>query len=305
MDNQATEPNTGALDIEGATNLFASILEPKEESEAVEPTAVEAEIEEAPVEEAGAITVEIDGKMVTLTPAQVAESYKNGLRQSDYSKKTMEVAETRREAESIKAQAAQERQAYAEKLNIYTAQLQGALQESSQINWNELLESDPVEYLKQQHLLQQRQASLSQANQEQNYLYQLNQKEQSEALGNYLNAQQQELLAKLPAWKDEAKAKADKTEIRDFLKSEGYSDDDISKVADHRHILILKDAMAFRKLLKDAPDATKRVQSAPARAERAGSGEGNEPNDARKNAMNRLRRSGSIEDATSVFANLL
>lgn len=305
MDNQATEPNTGALDIEGATNIFANILEPKEESEAVEPTTVESEEAEAPADEEGTITVEIDGKRVTLTPAQVAESYKNGLRQSDYSKKTMEVAETRREAESVKAQAAQERNAYAEKLNQYTAQLQGALQESSQIDWSELLESDPVEYLKQQHLLQQRQASLSQANQEQNYLFQLNQKEQSESLSQYLSAQNQALLDKLPAWKDEVKAKADKTEIKEFLKSEGYSDDDISKVSDHRHILILKDAMAFRQLLKDTPAATKRVQSAPARAERSGSGEGNEPNDARKNAMNRLRRSGSIEDATQVFANLL
>lgn len=307
MDNLSvsSEPNTGALDIEGATNLFASILEPKEESEAVEPTAVEAEIVEAPAEEAGAITVEIDGKMVTLTPAQVAESYKNGLRQSDYSKKTMEVAETRKEAEAAKAQATNERNAYAEKLHHYASQLHSSLQEQSQINMAELLETDPVEYLKQTHLLQQRQANLQQAQSEMAQINELNQQEQSEARANYLDAQNQALLDKLPAWKDEAKATADKAEIKAFLKAEGYSDNDMKQVADHRQILIIKDAMAFRKLLKDAPDATKRVQSAPARAERSGSAEGNEPNDARKNAMNRLRRSGSIEDATSVFANLL
>jgi Rps23 Pro-64 3,4-dihydroxylase Tpa1-like proline 4-hydroxylase len=309
MDNQATEP-TGDLSIDQATNIFANILEPKEPienevSEAVEPT-TEAEPVEAEAESVeGAITVEIDGKMVTLTPEQIAESYKNGLRQSDYTKKTMEVAETRKEAEQAKAQAYQERQAYAEKLNMHAVQLQGALQEQSQINWQELLENDPVEYLKQQHLVQTRQASLQQTQYEWQEINQLNQQEQTQALQSYLQAQQQELIAKLPAWKDEAKAKADIAEMREFLKSEGRTDADIDNISNHKDVLIIRDAMAFRKLLKQSPEATKRVQSAPVRAERSGTGENSAPADAHKSAMNRLRRSGSIEDATRVFANLL
>lgn len=309
MDNQATEP-TGDLSIDQATNIFANILEPKEPiesevSEAVEPTTEAEPVEAEPESVEGAITVEIDGKMVTLTPEQIAESYKNGLRQSDYTKKTMEVAETRKEAEQAKAQAYQERQAYAEKLNLSAVQLQGALQEQSQINWQELLESDPVEYLKQQHLVQTRQAALQQAQYEWQQINQLNQQEQTQALQSYLQTQQQELIAKLPVWKDETKAKADKEEIRNFLKAEGFTDNDIGQVVDHRQVLLVRDAMQFRKLLKQSPEATKRVQSAPVRAERSGTGENNAPADAHKSAMNRLRRTGSIEDATKVFANLL
>lgn len=311
MDNPATE-STGDLSIDQATNIFASILEPKEpleqanaDVETVEPTTEPEQVEEVSEPAEGDVTVEIDGKTVTLTKEQIAESYKNGLRQQDYTKKTMEVAETRKAAEAEKAQAVAERNAYAERLNASAIQLQNALQEQSQINWNELLESDPVEYLKQQHLYQQRQAAFQQSSQELQYINQLNQQEQQQALKSYLDAQQQDLLAKLPAWKDEAKAKADKAEIREFLKLEGFSDNDISQVADHRHVLLVKDAMAFRKLLKQAPDATKRVQSAPVRVERSGNGENNAPSDAHKNAMNRLRKSGSIEDATAVFANLI
>ena len=277
------------------------MLEPKEESvegQTVEPTTEAENVEEAPEQEATAITVEVDGKMVTLTPAQVAEAYKSGLRQDDYSRKTMEVAETRKAAVA-------ERNAYAERLNAQAYQLQGALQEQSQINWNELLENDPVEYLKQQHLSQQRQAMLQQSTQELQFIQQLNQQEQQQAYSSYIQAQQQDLLAKLPAWKDEAKAKADKAEMREFLLSEGFTNEDISQVADYRHVLLVKDAMAFRKLLKQAPDATKRVQSAPARVERSGNGQNNTQTDAHKNAMSRLRKSGSIEDATAVFANLI
>lgn len=309
MDNPITE-STGDLSIDQATNIFANILEPKEPiesevSEAVEPTTEAEPVEAEPESVEGAITVEIDGKMVTLTPEQIAESYKNGLRQSDYTKKTMEVAETRKEAEQAKAQAYQERQAYAEKLNLSAVQLQGALQEQSQINWQELLESDPVEYLKQQHLVQTRQAALQQAQYEWQQINQLNQQEQTQALQSYLQTQQQELIAKLPVWKDETKAKADKEEIRNFLKAEGFTDNDIGQVVDHRQVLLVRDAMQFRKLLKQSPEATKRVQSAPVRAERSGTGENNAPADAHKSAMNRLRRTGSIEDATKVFANLL
>lgn len=299
-----SEPNTGALDIQGATDIFANLLEPKEpieEGENVEPT----EEVEAEAPTLGDVTIMVDGKPVTLSQEQAADAYKNGLRQSDYSKKTMEAAETRKEAETVKAKATQERNSYAEKLSMYANQLQGSLQEQSQINMAELLESDPVEYLKQAHLLQQRQANLQQAQSEMAQINELNQQEQSEARANYLDAQNQALLDKLPAWKDEAKATADKVAIKNFLKSEGYSDSEISQVSDHRHILILKDALAFRKLLSESPAATKRVQSAPVRVERSGTSDGNEPNDARKNAINRLRRSGSIEDATAVFANLL
>lgn len=300
--------STGDLSIDQATELFANMLEPKEESvegETVEPTTEAENVEEAPEQEATAITVEVDGKMVTLTPAQVAEAYKSGLRQDDYSRKTMEVAETRKAAEAEKAQAVAERNAYAERLNAQAYQLQGALQEQSQINWNELLENNPVEYLKQQHLSQQRQAMLQQSTQELQFIQQLNQQEQQQVYSSYIQAQQQDLLAKLPAWKDEAKANADIAEMREFLLSEGFTNEDISQVADHRHVLLVKDAMAFRKLLKQAPDATKRVQSAPARVERSGNGQNNTQTDAHKNAMNRLRKSGSIEDATAVFANLI
>lgn len=306
MDNQVTESNQD-LNIDQATEVFSNILNPKEETEVTEEPVESQEEVVAKEDETvdGELTIEVDGKLVTLTKEQIAESYKNGLRQQDYTKKTMEAAEQRKAAEAEKAKAVQERNAYAEKLGMYSLQLESQLNEQAKINWVELLEQDPVEYLKQQHLFQERQAKLNQAKAEYGQLAELSQREQQESMQSYIQAQQQELIAKLPAWKDEAKAKAEKEEIRSFLKETGFNDEEIAQVYDHRHVLLVRDAMQFRKLLKESPQAVKRVQTAPVKAERSQGGESSAPNDALKSAQNRLRKSGSIEDAAAVFAQLI
>lgn len=315
MDNQATEPS-GDLNVSQAADAFSSILNPPPEKEVVdgdEGAEVEAEqeaeteiVEEGTEEEEGEkITIEVDGKMVELTTKEVAEAYKNGLRQDDYTRKTMAAAEERKAAETEKSKAAQERNAYAEKLNTFAIQLQGALQEQQNINWAELLESDPVEYLKQQHLFQERQAQLGQAYSERQQIEQLNEQERAAAKQSYLQAEQQELLAKLPAWKDEKKAKAEQAEIKEFLMAEGFTAQDIAQVEDHRHVLMLRKAMMFDKLMKQAPDATKRVAQAPTKVEKPGSA--NEATGKSNNIMTKVRKSSSIttDQAAAAFSSFL
>lgn len=312
MDNQATEPSSGALELGEAGDIFNNMFggeetaeEEKKPLEAEAEKEVEAEVEaEEPELQGDEITVEVDGKKVTLTPAQVAEAYKNGLRQEDYTRKTMDVAEQRKAAEAETTKASQEREVLAGKLNAYTSQLESDLRAQDNINWNELLDADPVEYLKQQHLYQQRQAALSNAKQDQAQLFQLHKQEQEAAYKSYLDEQQQALLAKLPSWKDETKAATERGQLKTFLKSEGFSDQDISQVVDHRHVLLIRDAMKFRELLKSAPDATKRVQAAPVKAERSGTAD-KATLDGRTVAMKRFSKSGSVEDAGAIFASLL
>jgi hypothetical protein len=309
---------TGALDLNQAAEVFGNMLEPEQEQEASEAEAEQAEVEgeeletdaaeteeesDAP-EDGETITVEVDGKKVELTKEQIEEAYKNGLRQADYTRKTMEAAETRKAAEAEAQKARDERLAYSQRLTTFEAQLQGSLQEQSQINWQELIDNDPVEYLKQQHLLQQRQAQLAQIKNEQVQIQQLHEQEQAKAYQQYLTEQQQQLVAKLPSWTDEKKAAAEKAEIKGFLKESGFSDDEIASISDHRHVLLIRSAMQMQKLIKQAPDATKKVTKAPTKVERPGGGERSSA-DGRTAAMQRLKRSGSIDDATAVFASLL
>lgn len=318
MESDTPQGEPGELNIDGAAKAFSDFLDPPKEE--VKDEKVDTEIDPKPAEaepepvaepnsqEEGAdapITVEVDGKQVTLTKAEIAEHYKNGLRQQDYTRKTMETAEQRKTAEVEIQKAQQERAAYAQNLSKMAAQLEGALEAQSKIDWNDLLERDPVEFLKQKHLFDQRQAAFQQNQQEQSRLAEQNQAEQAKNLRTHLQTQQQELLAKLPEWKDEAKAKSEREALKSHLIERGYTAQEVDGINDHKAVLLARDAMLYRQMMAKAQAAAKQVKNLPTKVERPGvSGETNAL-DGRTAAMKRLTKSGSIDDAARVFATLL
>lgn len=316
MDTPATE-STG-LAPEQATALMAQILdgngaeEPKKEDaepQAKAPPEPEAKSDAEPQEEDAqnedeTITIEVDGKLVEVKKSELSDLVKGNLRQSDYTKKTMEVAEQRKAAEAEIQRARAERMQYAQGLQQAQAVLQAQLQEQSQTNWQQLLETDPVEYLKQQHLAQQRQAQLNQVMQQQQALHARNQHEQALQLQTHLQSQQQELLAKLPEWRDESKAKADREAIKTYLKDQGLADSEISTITDHRLVLLARKAMLHDQMIQKASAATKKVSNLPQKVERAGV-QTSQNLDKRQSAFQRLSKSGKVEDAAAVFAGLI
>lgn len=317
MDNPSSESSNEALTTDSAAAAFAALLDPQEpiKEEAEQPEVDEAKQEpeaekpEEPAEPSEAedgetVTIEVDGKTVELTKAELADAYKNGLRQADYTRKTMEASEQRKAAEAEKQAATQERQAYAVNLQKMAAQLEGALQEQQSIDWNQLLESDPVEYLKQQHLFQQRQAAYQQNMGEQQKLAAQFQAEQQKAFQETVEREHQALLDKLPDWKDEAKAKADKAAIREYLLNQGYAEAEISQVADAKAVLVARKAMLYDQMIEKAKVAAKKVQALPQKVERPATG--NAPNlDKRSSAFQRLSKTGSVNDAAAVFSQFV
>lgn len=310
----ASEPSNASLSVRDAAALFSAPVEKKEpEAKAEEPAkveppqapeATEADTDPETVEEATTepekVTIEVDGKTVELSKAELADYYKNGLRQADYTKKTMEAAEQRKAAEAETSKAREERQKYAQGLQQTQALLQAQLHEQSQIDWQTLLQTDPVEYLKQQHLANQRQARLQQINHEQQQLHAKTQQEQAQQMRAFLQAQQDELLAKLPEWKDEGKAKAEKTAIKDYLKGEGLDEAQIDNITDHRVILLSRKAMLYDQMMAKAKAAAKKVENLPQRVERPGGGSANP--DGRTAAMKRLTQTGSLNDAVAAYS---
>jgi hypothetical protein len=315
MDNPTTGSN-GPLDVNQASSLFSAALDaptepPEPEKQAAaEPEAAppETEATEAPQEaEAQApeaeptVTVKIDGKDVELPLSELKNGYQ---RQADYTRKTMEAAEQRKAAEAERSQAHQERQAYAVNLQRMQAQLEGALQQQQQTNWEELLQSDPVEYLRQQHQAQARQAQLGQVYAEQQRVAALQQAEAQQAQMRHLQSQQQDLLAKLPEWRDDAKSKAEKVAIRDYLAQQGYEPDAINNIADARAVILARKAMLYDQMVGKASAAAKKVATLPTKVERPGMG-GNTGIEPRTAALLRLNKSGKVEDAARAFATIL
>lgn len=315
MDNPTSE--SSSISTSEASSMFSSLLggEPIEKDAADTPEAAAERLaaddlsQEAPAanDEAPApsekLTIEVDGKSVELTKAEIAEHYKNGLRQADYTRKTMEVADARKSADAEAAAAKQERQDYAQKLGNYAIQLQGALHEQSQIDWQQLLESDPVEYLKQERTFKERQAALQQAQQEQSGIHKQMQSEQAEADSAYRSTQQQELLAKLPEWKDPEKAKAESSAIKEYLTKQGMSAQKIDSINDAAEVVLHRKAMLYDALIARASSASKKVAALPVKVERPGVQV--QASDGRGDAMKRLAKSGSINDAASIFSRML
>lgn len=322
MDTPSTESTTAPLNQNTAAEAFSQLLTPqviekssKElEAEAIEELTAKPEPEgepeqviEAEQDDQGTqkVTIEVDGKTIELTKAELADAYKNGLRQADYTQKTMAVAEAKKSADAEKFQAQQERQAYAVSLQKQAMQLEGALESQSKIDWNELLNNDPVEYLKQQHLYNQRQAAYQQTMQQGQQLQAQDEAEKAYYQQSYVQDQRDQLLAKLPEWKDEARASAEKIALKGYLVKQGFDSKRIDKVDDHLTILIGRKAMLYDQMMSKAQAASKKVQALPQKMVRPGVADSNGNSDGRNAAMQRLSNSGRVEDAAELFKQFL
>lgn len=307
MDNPSTESTP--LNVDGAAAAFAELLDPKKDSPSEQPEEVkdeapeaeEVETPEAEVEDDPLITIKVNGEEIQVPLSELKNGYQ---RQSDYTKKTMEAAEQRKVAEAEVQKATQERQAYAANLQRMQAQLEVALQDQQNINWNELLNTDPQEYLKQKHLFEQRQAALQQTFAEQHQLGQVMQAEEQARHQDYLKQQQDELLAKLPEWKDAKKAQAEKLAIRSYLIEQGYAEQMVDNLAEANMVVTARKAMLFDQMMAKAKAAEKKVATLPQKVEKPGTG-ANPSLDRRTSAFQKLSKSGRVEDAAAVFASLL
>lgn len=315
MDNPATEST--ALDTNSAAAAFASILNPSADSPSEQPEEVkkpdapteveaegdtpEAEATEEAGEEDPLITIKVDGQEIQVPLSELKNGYQ---RQADYTRKTMEVSEQRKAAEAESQKAQQERQQYAANLQRMQSQLEVALQDQQNINWEQLLNTDPQEYLRQKHLFEQRQAAWQQNLGEQQRLTQQMQVEEQARHQDYLKGQRELLLAKLPEWSDPKKAQAETLAIRSYLIEQGYTEQLVDNLADANMVLTARKAMLFDQMVSKAKTATKQVEKLPPKVEKPGTGS-NPGLDRRTSAFQKLSKTGRVEDAASVFAQFL
>lgn len=308
MDNPS---ESTALNIDSAATAFAELLEPKrEEGEQQEAEQPEVTAEEQPEqtepeietqEDDPLVKIKVDGKEIEVPLSELKNGYQ---RQADYTRKTMEVAEQRKQAEAEAQKATQERTQYQENLLRMQAQLEVALQEQQKIDWEQLIQTDPQEYLRQKHLFDQRQAAWQQNQQEHYRLSQIEQAQEVQRRQDYIKQQQAELLAKLPEWSDPKKAQAESAAIRSYLIDQGYTADTVDNLADANMVLTARKAMLYDQMVAKAQTAQKKVAQLPTKVEKPGTG-ANPGLDRRTSAFQKLSKSGRVEDAASVFSTFI
>lgn len=256
----------------------------EEESDAEE---VEEEAEEE--SEDAVYTVTIDGQEVEVPADELVKGYQ---RQSDYTRKTQELAEQRKAQE---AEIAQAQQRYAQALQTVESFLQS---QGPQPPDPSLREHNPIEYLTQMDAYRAHREQLQAAQSERAWLQQQQEQRQAEERKALVQQEEQRLLEVIPQWRNPDVAKKEKGEIAEFLKTVGYSDQEISSVARSRDLLVARDAMKYRQLQAQKPKAIAKAKGKPKVAK---PGTTQKTTTDFSSARQRVKKTGSVDDAAKAI----
>jgi hypothetical protein len=243
-------------------------------------------------------TVKVDGKEVSVTLDELQKGYS---RTQDYTRKTQQIAEVRKQAEQETQAVRAEREQYAQLLGALQAQLQSS---EPQVDLERLYHEDPIEWVRQKEVMRERQEKLGAIQSEQQRLSQVSQYEQQRAMEAQLASQQEALLAALPDWKDPKKAKAEKALVIESAKAAGFTDEDLKSVYDHRLVLLLRKAALFDQMVSKRQGIKPVVNNGPRTAKPGAAGRVSTTTESVR-AKQRLAKTGRIDDAASAIEHLL
>ena len=268
-----------------------------EDGAAEEDGSEDEEDEAAPLPDTAKVTVEIDGKAQEVTVQELKNGY---LRQSDYTRKTQQLAEQRKALEPEMHAVREERAHYAAILPALAQQLQ-ELQRTQTPDMDRLWAEDPIEWVRQNALNEQREKRLAAVQAEQARLQQMAAREQQTALARHVEGQREELQKLVPEARDKAKWDALRPKIRDYATSIGFSEEEVRSTYDARAVAALVKAMRYDELMSNKPKPV--TAKAPTSAPQQAATPARKHTDLSKARM-RLAKTGSVRDAAAVFAKI-
>ena len=286
--------------------------EPQEELEASsEEEEAEEAIEETDdgEEEDPLYAVTVNGEEHEVTFDELLRGYS---RQSDYTRKTQELSNDRKQMEELQKQynsevstIQAERQQYMESLNQIIANSSAGLDKFSNVDWQSLKDTDPIEYVTKKEEFREAQEKVQSMQQEQYNAQHRHAEESKQLRSQILREEHGKLSAALPDWGKPEKQKKMASEIRDYASSQGFSAEEINSLVDHRSLLVLLKASKYDAMQK-ADVKSKKIKNKP-RVIRAGKGRssGDESKSKRTARMRRLQQSGHVRDATSLFEDFV
>ena len=253
--------------------------------------------EETPTETVQAYTVKVDGEEFEVTLDELRDGYQ---RQADYTRKSQSLAEQRKAYEANLQAVQNERQQYAEVLEQMSQNQNYELQRFENIDWKELKDEDPMEYMEKRLEYQEAKDKITQLNNERARVQQQSQQEFNEIVTQKVQ-QEAELLAKaLPEYSEPGSTL--KTDLRNYALNLGFPANEIDSITDHRVVLVLHKAM----LQDNAARGVKKVKVAP-KVVKSGTPQ-TKSQRVKKVAQvkrERLSKTGHARDAADVFLDLI
>jgi len=251
--------------------------------------------------------ITINGKTQKVNLDELKEGYSKG---SDYTKKTMELSEQRRTLDSqldtiSKDQEAVKkmREEYAQKLQV----VEQNIQTDDNIDWVTLAQSDPTDYAVKKAEYDRKKELQFQVQQEKQRLAQEQRKEQEQIYQKHIESERGKLLNMMPVFGDEQKAPKLMKDISEFAMKQGYTEQEVNMVVDHRAVKTLHDAMKYNQLLEKKGLRDKKVK--PANRVVSSEGKNNTRSTDKQlrvnDRMKKLQKSGRVQDAQEVLKEML
>lgn len=248
--------------------------------------------------------VKVNGEEIEVSLDELLNGYS---RQSDYTRKSQELAERRKAIGALEQEISAERAQYAELLPRMREQLQQQLQ--AEPDWDKLYEQNPVEAVrlerKWREVKAQREQQIQAVEAEQQRLLAIKQRQMQEQVAKQLQAEQARLPEMIPEWKNADTAKKEAKEIREFLLTKGFSEQDVDGITHAGVVALARNAMLFEKGRAKISEAKGQAKPGP-KPMKAGS-QGTQPRkrgDVEK-AHQRLKQTGRVADAANVIKSLL
>ena len=304
VDEEAVEETKEAENTEEEAPEEGQAEEEVEEEVSAESEESEEEEFEVVAEEDLKYTVKVDGEELEVGIDELKNGYQ---RQADYTRKSQALAEQRKETEKIQSerqQLEQERQMYANGLQMLREQQTAKLQDFDTVDWETLKQEDPYAYMIKKDEYRDAQERVNNVAQQQQQVQNEQMQQAQQAKTHFIRQEYTRLVEALPEWED--KNSTIKEDVRKYAAEVGFLPDEINQLADHRSVLVIKKAMEFDKLTKKVAPKKKAVKKVP-KVQKAGRGTSKEDTaaEALKAKRARLRKSGKQDDAASLFYDML
>ena len=314
--------------ITGAAEKISGLLNPKDQQETetkvAEPSESQPEKQEAPesqvqtettpsetttentevteetqteLEEPNLHQLKVNGQEIEVSLDELKAGYS---RDSDYRQKTHQLSMERKDLDTQKNSLRQSYDAKLTELNdlIATADATVRQKQGSQ-DLKTLYEEDPTAAAKLDFELRQQNKQLSDMKYK---AREIQQKQYDE----FLEAQRELAATKIPEYSDPGKADQFKVNMRNSLRNYGFNDEEIGSLADHRFLMVAKDAMSYQTLKDKRPIVQKKVANAPkvvkSGVAKSSTSSGREQI---RNKIGKLRKTGNIQDAQNAILDMI
>ena len=315
-----------STNVQGAAEKISGLLNPKQEKQETESKAEPSETpvkQEAPesqpesegtkeqvtentgtteetqteLEEQELHRVKVQGQELEVTLDELKAGYS---RDSDYRQKTHTLGLEKRDLETQKNSLRQSYDTRLSELNelIATADATVRQQQGSE-DLQKLYDEDPTAASKLDYQLRQQNRQLEEVKSRAK-------EAQTQQYNEFLDTQRELAATKIPEYSDPNKADQFKLNMRNSLRNYGFHDQEIGQLADHRFLMVAKDAMRYQNLKDKKPIVQKKVANAP-RVVKAGVAKSNTSSgrEAIRQKIGKLRKSGHIKDAQNAILDMI